>query len=197
MFTAIRLLFMVLVALLPSVGLYGQTIGSDQDYKIYAQSILDLDYSKDSKQISIVDRTIFFGNTADYNDMFGHLKRTSKVLDMDLTLAHAFDRLPASGFVLEAKFSPQLNYSLISEREAAKTFENINTWDWFYKSHPDSDGIVQLSSIAYNPSKNMSLHYISYARSFDWVDAFFVIYSSEKGQCELMEKIKVFHLRPK
>ncbi|MCO6510518.1 MAG: hypothetical protein J5I65_06960 [Aridibacter famidurans] len=190
---------MLLVSLMVSsfaVSVHTQDVIPEEFYETYTRSVIDLGYLAENKELTIVDRTIFFDASSFYTESFEYVKHQSKILRLDQTLSRAFSDLPEKEFELGRRFGIQVPYGFIDESKASEIYATRASWQRFFEENPNSAGILQFSCVAFNANHDKSLHYLTFAKGIDWIDAYFVLYSKVDGKWVLSEKVKIVHLRP-
>jgi hypothetical protein len=74
-------------------------------------------------------------------------------------LLPVLERAQANAHALPASISASVPVTLLSEAEVSVAFPTARDWQSFFRAYPESDGLIELSAIGFDPSQQQALVY--------------------------------------
>lgn len=180
------------LALAPLVP--GQNQVSDEDHEIYRRSLLDLGYFEPGLPVLITNETEPFSFSGGCAYSLGYFWSESRTSKEDPSFRDSFTKIPESGVKILPGLGDEFEYRLLDLSEL-EGLEVRGGWEAFHQKYPLISGIASFSGVAYNTQRDKALLYVLFKKDRYWIDALYLIYSREPGGWELIESVKVFHLR--
>jgi hypothetical protein len=158
-----------------------------EEYAVYNAVIDELYAGNDIKEFVIEDSTDA-GVVADLDIGFEYAKTELPELTEEIT-ANFKDR-NKQAFGLDTLFNLKAPYVLISNQEINNIFQqpDLSGWDLFYQQYPNSQGILTLSRVGFNSTRDKALVSIGNQRAWLAGAGYFVLMIKENGQWKIQSK---------
>ena len=175
------------------------SVEDPEEYAVYS-SLLSAKYATQKVQRLVIDdytpspkRDPFIGFIAGMT--FSGAKRP----EVQPETAKDFDAKNKESFALEKKFSLTLPYVLVSEsdlreifRRDAKGYISEGAWRRFYEKYPGAQGIMSLSRVGFNRTKDQALVYVANQSSLLGGSGSFLVLSKRNGKWEIQKEALIW-----
>jgi hypothetical protein len=135
--------------------------------------------------------TTFTPFRKDVIEMLQYAKKKMSALDEE-TLK-IFESQNAKPYLLQRLFKLNSDYALISPEKIKDYFdEDGGWWPAYYKDHPESQGLMRVSRVGFNPDMTQALAYASNQSGGLAGEGFFVLLVKDKGVWKVKDRVTIW-----
>jgi hypothetical protein len=144
------------------------SVQDPEEYAVYS-ALLNARYASKGVQRLVIDDWTPSTKKNQFIGLIGGLTPTgAKRPEVPTEIAADFDEKNKDTFILKNRFSMKLPYVLVAESELREIFHldsqghlSQDPWHLFYEKYPGSRGIISLSRLGFNSTKDVALVYVA------------------------------------
>jgi len=158
-------------------------------YAVYSAVIQALYASEGVEQFVIRDHTISGVSPDDSLDREMEFLQEQVGAAIDPALLDDYRTRNLVPQALEEQFSLALPYTLISEAEFNRLFEQGDGWNRFYASYPGAQGVMTLSQVGFDASGTQALVYTGNQADAKAGQGYYLFLTKETGTWAIQEMV--------
>lgn len=184
----------IIATALCTIGVNRQTqepkskpIPEAERYNVYSAVLKETFVDESTKLLVIEDKTAD-DFTADNEKHWEYLK--AGLAPISQSTIDDFKSRNAQSFSLEDKFTLTIKTKLISKAEVDKLFgPGGGWWEAFYKSYPNSPGLITFSNVGFNSDGSQALLYIGHSCGGLCGTGHYVLLTKNNGAWKVEKKV--------
>ena len=173
------ILFFVLASCTTPAAVTPPHLTEANEYAVYSALIQSLYLDKARLEQVVINDVTAIDHTDNLSETLSYVSHNLPVLPDDVVADFvARNKQPQ---VLKPLFNLPVKLVFINKTEADEIFKDNRGWDNFYARYPDSQGMMTLSRVGFNPQVDMALVYVG--NQSDWLAGagYYVVLKKESG----------------